>query len=168
MHLKANCQILFQCSQNYVISMVNLLYKIKLDNKDKKLLAKSLKKNKDFLSSVQMTKRNLTKMIFPWLRERWATATNTVYTKNTPCHRNQIQRGGVSSSMKLDLYFLSCLKVKQTWIFRYWSDDEYLHTSWSVRCQEWEIRMEELEQTRKEVDKTEDKKMMKQNMFKAV
>lgn len=30
------------------------------------------------------------------------------------------------------------------------------------------IRMEELEQARKEVDKTEDKKPMKQNMFKVV
>lgn len=40
-----------------VISMANLLYKIKLDDKDKKLLAKSLRKNKDFLSSVQMTKK---------------------------------------------------------------------------------------------------------------
>ncbi|EPC40482.1 hypothetical protein Lpp219_14606 [Lacticaseibacillus paracasei subsp. paracasei Lpp219] len=34
-----------------------MLYKIKLDDKDKKLLAKSLKKNKDFLSSVQMAKK---------------------------------------------------------------------------------------------------------------
>ncbi|MEK1421395.1 hypothetical protein HCY85_10150 [Limosilactobacillus fermentum] len=40
-----------------IISMANLLYKIKLDDKDKKLLAKSLKKNKDFLSSVQMAKK---------------------------------------------------------------------------------------------------------------
>ena len=40
-----------------VISMANLLYKITLDDKDKKLLAKSLRKNKEFLSSVQMTKK---------------------------------------------------------------------------------------------------------------
>ena len=40
-----------------VISMANLLYKIPLDEKDKKVLAKSLRKNKDFLSSIQMTKK---------------------------------------------------------------------------------------------------------------
>lgn len=40
-----------------VISMANLLYKIQIDDKDRKLLAKSLKKNKDFLSSVQMSKK---------------------------------------------------------------------------------------------------------------
>ena len=33
--------------------------KVKLDDKDKKLLAKSLKKNKEFLASVQMTKKEL-------------------------------------------------------------------------------------------------------------
>ena len=40
-----------------VISMANLLYEITLDGKDKKLLAKSLRKNKEFLASVQMTKK---------------------------------------------------------------------------------------------------------------
>lgn len=43
--------------RNFVISMANLLFKIELDDKDKKLLANSLRKNKDFLSSVQMTKK---------------------------------------------------------------------------------------------------------------
>ncbi len=47
----------FKNHKNMVISMSNLLYKIKLDDKDKKLLAKSLKKNKEFLSSVQMSKK---------------------------------------------------------------------------------------------------------------
>lgn len=47
----------FKDHRSMVISMANLLYKIKLDDKDKKLLAKSLRKNKDFLSSVQMTKK---------------------------------------------------------------------------------------------------------------
>ena len=46
-----------QAHKNMVISMANLLYKITLDDKDKKLLAKSLRKNKEFLSSVQMTKK---------------------------------------------------------------------------------------------------------------
>lgn len=47
----------FKNHRSMVISMANLLYKIALDDKDKKLLAKSLRKNKDFLSSVQMTKK---------------------------------------------------------------------------------------------------------------
>ncbi len=47
----------FKEHKTMVISMANLLYKVKLDDKDKKLLAKSLKKNKEFLASVQMTKK---------------------------------------------------------------------------------------------------------------
>ena len=47
----------FKAHKNMVISMANLLYKITLDDKDKKLLAKSLRKNKEFLFSVQMTKK---------------------------------------------------------------------------------------------------------------
>lgn len=47
----------FKFHKTMIISMGNLLYKVKLDDKDKKLLAKSLKKNKEFLASVQMTKK---------------------------------------------------------------------------------------------------------------
>lgn len=47
----------FKSHRSMVISMANLLYKIKLEDKEKKLLAKSLRKNKNFLSSVQMTKK---------------------------------------------------------------------------------------------------------------
>lgn len=47
----------FKAHKNMVISMANLLYEITLDDKDKKLLAKSLRKNKEFLASVQMTKK---------------------------------------------------------------------------------------------------------------
>lgn len=47
----------FKTHKTMVISMANLLYKVKLDDKDKKLLAKSLKKNKEFLAFVQMTKK---------------------------------------------------------------------------------------------------------------
>lgn len=47
----------FKTHKTMVISMANLLYKIKLDDKDKKLLAKSLKKNKVFLSSVHISKK---------------------------------------------------------------------------------------------------------------
>lgn len=47
----------FKDHKRMIISMANLLYKIPLDEKDKKLLTKSLQKNKEFLSSVQMTKK---------------------------------------------------------------------------------------------------------------
>lgn len=47
----------FKAHRNMVISMANLLFTITLDDKDKKLLAKSLRKNKEFLKSVQMTKK---------------------------------------------------------------------------------------------------------------
>lgn len=47
----------FNAHKTMVIFMANLLYKIKLDDNDKKLLAKSLKNNKEFLSSVQITKK---------------------------------------------------------------------------------------------------------------
>lgn len=48
----------FKARKSMIMSMANLLYKVKLDEKDKKLLAKSLKKNKEFLSSVQMSKKD--------------------------------------------------------------------------------------------------------------
>ena len=48
----------FVLHKNMVISMANLLYKIELDDRDIELLAKSLKRNKDFLASVQMTKED--------------------------------------------------------------------------------------------------------------
>ena len=48
----------FKAHRNMVISMANLLYKIRLDDKERKLLAKSLRKNKEFLESVQMTKKD--------------------------------------------------------------------------------------------------------------
>lgn len=47
----------FIAHKGMVISMANLLYKIVLDDKDKKLLVKSLRKNKEFLSSIEMTKK---------------------------------------------------------------------------------------------------------------
>ena len=43
--------------KDMIISMANLLYKVPLDDKDRKILAKSLQKNKEFLESVQMTKK---------------------------------------------------------------------------------------------------------------
>lgn len=39
-----------------IVSLSNLLYKINLDEKDKKLLWKSFKGNRKFLSSIEMSK----------------------------------------------------------------------------------------------------------------
>ena len=39
-----------------VISLANLLYKIELDDEDRKVLAKSLRKNEKFLESIDMDK----------------------------------------------------------------------------------------------------------------
>lgn len=47
----------FEDHRDMVIFMANLFYKIKLDDKDKKLLVKSLRKNKEFLSSVKMSSK---------------------------------------------------------------------------------------------------------------
>ena len=46
----------FTAHKSMVISMADLLYKIKLDEQDRRLLAKSLNKNKEFLESVKMSK----------------------------------------------------------------------------------------------------------------
>lgn len=45
--------------KTFVINMANMLYKITLDDKDRKLLAKSLRNNKEFLASVGMPKKEL-------------------------------------------------------------------------------------------------------------
>ncbi len=45
--------------EQLVMTLANMLYKIPLDDKDRKLLIKSLKKNNDFLSSVNMSKHDL-------------------------------------------------------------------------------------------------------------
>lgn len=47
----------FMTHKSMILYMANLLYKIKLDEKDKKLLAKSLKKNKNFLETVKISKK---------------------------------------------------------------------------------------------------------------
>lgn len=41
-----------------IISLANLLYKIELDDKDEKILSKSLRKNKEFLSSIKTSKKD--------------------------------------------------------------------------------------------------------------
>ena len=51
------------CYDNHktmIISLANLLYRISLDEKDKKVLCKSLRKNKTFLESIDMTKKEFT------------------------------------------------------------------------------------------------------------
>lgn len=47
----------FMNHKTMVISLCNLLYKIDLDEKDKKLLVKSLRKNKGFLESIEISKK---------------------------------------------------------------------------------------------------------------
>lgn len=51
------------------ISLANLLYKIELDEKDVDVLTKSLKKNKDFLKSMNMKKREFDKDILHSVKE---------------------------------------------------------------------------------------------------
>ena len=46
--------------ESLIITLANLLYKVTLDEKDKEVLLKSLKKNKDFLVSVNISKGELT------------------------------------------------------------------------------------------------------------
>lgn len=69
----------FKKHKTMVISLANLLYKIKLDDKDKKLLCNSLKKNKEFLASVEMTKKEFSVedilMVEMALDHRYKTAT---------------------------------------------------------------------------------------------
>lgn len=61
--------------KDMIISMANLLYKVPLDYKDQKILAKSLQKNKEFLASVHMTKNEFDEhdisMIVRILEERY-------------------------------------------------------------------------------------------------
>lgn len=45
--------------KNLIISMANFLYKIELDDKDKKLLWKALRKNKNMLKSLEMKKEGI-------------------------------------------------------------------------------------------------------------
>ncbi|ARK30094.1 hypothetical protein [Halalkalibacter krulwichiae] len=53
---KAN-EVLCSSHKDLIIALSNLLYKIKLDDKDKKLLWKSFRKNKKFLSSMNTSKK---------------------------------------------------------------------------------------------------------------
>ena len=53
------CRLEQENEEKLIISLANLLYKIDMDTKDKKLIWKSLKKNKEFLKSVNMPEQNL-------------------------------------------------------------------------------------------------------------
>ena len=46
--------------KSLIITLCNLLYRITLDPKDKQLLCKSLRKNQDFLDSIQTSKKDFT------------------------------------------------------------------------------------------------------------
>lgn len=59
MYLSSNIRLLEENEEKLIISLANLLYKIDMDTKDKKLIWKSLKKNKEFLKSVNMSEQNL-------------------------------------------------------------------------------------------------------------
>ena len=43
--------------KDFIVSLANLLYKIDLDDKDKKLLWKSFRKNKKMLKSMDISKK---------------------------------------------------------------------------------------------------------------
>ena len=43
--------------KDFIVSLANLLYKIDLDDKDKKLLWKTLRKNKKMLKSMDISKK---------------------------------------------------------------------------------------------------------------
>lgn len=58
-YLSSNVRLLEENEEKLIISLANLLYKIDMDTKDKKLIWKSLKKNKEFLKSVNMPEQNL-------------------------------------------------------------------------------------------------------------
>lgn len=47
----------YAAHRNMVLSLANLLYRIKLDDKERGLLAKSLRKNREFLVSINMTEK---------------------------------------------------------------------------------------------------------------
>lgn len=49
----------FKEHKQLVMTLANMLYKVRLDDKDREVLSKSLKKNNDFLSSVNMSKHDL-------------------------------------------------------------------------------------------------------------
>lgn len=57
-------EVLCSSYKDLIIALSNLLYKIKLDDKDKKLLWKSFKKNKKFLSSMNISKKEFDDIIF--------------------------------------------------------------------------------------------------------
>jgi hypothetical protein len=56
-------KILCSTYKDLIIALTNLLYKVILDDKDKKLFWKSLKKNKKFLSSMNISKKELDDII---------------------------------------------------------------------------------------------------------
>ena len=53
------------------MALANMLYKVPLDDKDRKLLIKSLKKDNGFLSSVNMSKHDLSTFDLVLIDKAW-------------------------------------------------------------------------------------------------
>ncbi len=51
--------LLFEIRKNTVVCLANLLYKIELNEEDRKLLCKTLRRNDDFLKSVKIDKKQM-------------------------------------------------------------------------------------------------------------
>lgn len=77
---KANNEICEEY-QDFIISLANLLYKIDLDDRDKKLLWKSLRKNKKMLKSMDISKKEfgigIMNSILEALRFKYGKTANT-------------------------------------------------------------------------------------------
>ena len=56
-------------NKDLIIALSNLLYKIELNNKDKQLLWKSFKKNKEFLASMDISKKEFDYIILDIVSE---------------------------------------------------------------------------------------------------
>ena len=48
---------IYEDNKDFIVSLANLLYKIELDDREKKLLWKSLRKNKKMLKSMDISKK---------------------------------------------------------------------------------------------------------------
>ena len=55
---------IYEDNKNVVISLCNLLYKVDLDDKERKLLWEALRKNKQFLESLEKKKKEFPYIVF--------------------------------------------------------------------------------------------------------
>lgn len=56
--------VLYEYFKDTIITLANLLYKIRLDEKESKVLYKALKKNKEFMESLKLSKDTFTEYVF--------------------------------------------------------------------------------------------------------